>query len=185
MARIEAGDYEGALVSVDPAAGPIAPESLADFVARGGAPLSTSLRELGGSGGPIEVQLEARIRGPSGELLLVKTDQGWRIRSGTLLPGQARSPEEALDRFLHAIEARHCAGLVRLSPPDVQARHSLESLEAGCERRLDELGEAAKALRAARDRLLRVSESKAVCACRPGLKLVLEKKGDRWYVVDF
>lgn len=82
------------------------------------------------------VEATARLRYEDGEEVALDLSEGrFRVTSAGMLPGGARTPEEALDALRRVLARRSYAGLVRLLSPSTRAaiEQDLRALVAGLE----------------------------------------------------
>ena len=118
------------------------------------------------------------------QVILHHESEGWRIFAGPILPSDGSSPESALDEFLKAVESGDCEALTRCAPPDVRSRLPSKRLEKGCVEQIESLRQTAGLIRQARKGLVKTSPERAELPYSEHRKLVLVKRGQRWYVND-
>jgi hypothetical protein len=118
------------------------------------------------------------------QVILRRESEGWRIFAGPFLPVDGSTPESALDEFLTAVESGDCEALARCAPPDVRSRLPSKRLAKGCVEQLESLRQTTELIRQARKGLVITAPQRAELPYSEHRKLVLVKRGQRWYVND-
>jgi len=132
-----------------------------------------------------EVTLKATVRASNGSQVdLVQEDGSWHLDAGSVVPYVGFCPESALEYFLRAVEAGDCRAMLASAPPDISKLYSNKTLLQGCQEQLKAIKEAVAAIRNVGSELVIISETRAELTYKPGRKLVLVKKTNRWYIED-
>ncbi len=118
------------------------------------------------------------------EIELVRQEKVWRIASGPILPGWAVSARQALVEFTNAIQRKDCRAVTSFAPPEIRARYSSGKIEQGCTRLLKSLKTTAEAIKKNIANLVYPSIDKAVLQYGKNAKVILNKKGGRWFIQD-
>jgi hypothetical protein len=141
------------------------------------------------SASDVDVVFWATLRSENGdEVRLVRENGAWRIDSGALVPPTSATPEDAVQRFLLAVESRDCEALLDSAPPSVRARHSRKQLVSGCREQMDVLQDTAAQIRAAGAKPVRVSKDRAeityLGTAASSRKLIVVEYDGHWYIED-
>jgi hypothetical protein len=159
-------------------------QELKKFLAEKSEHLAGSLQSLFKSS-DVEVTVRATLRSEKGEeVQLVRELGGWRIDSGALVPPISATPEDAVQRFLLAVESKDCQALLECAPPPARARHTRKQLLAGCREQIKALQETAARIRASGARPVKTSKHRAEITYLGTHKLLMIEYEGRWYVED-
>jgi hypothetical protein len=163
-------------------------KELRRFMVKNGERLAAMLEALF-EASDVDVSLSATLRSEKGEEVhLVREEGTWRIESGALVPPTNATPEEAVRRFLLAIEAKNCEALLQCAPPPTRARLAREQLLAGCRDQIDTLQDTAAQISASGIKPVKVSEKRAeltyMGAAASSRKLIVVEYDGHWYIED-
>ena len=159
-------------------------KELRRFLAEHGERLA-GLLEAFFSAAEVDVAVRATLRSEGGDAVhLVREKGAWRIESGALVPPTNATPEDAVQRFLLAIEAKNCEALLQCAPPSTRARLARNQLLSGCREQMDTLQETAAQIRSAGARPGKVSEKRAEITYLGTHKLIVVEYDERWYIED-
>jgi hypothetical protein len=134
------------------------------------ADLAAALRRAADRGG---VRLTARVGSPAEVASLTRGDEGWRVASPRPTGKGAPTPDEALRRFVQALEARDFDAFLRLLG---------EPLKSLVER---ELTDRVSALRGALGKPVAIEGDHAHIRYDARHHLDLRRENGQWQVVDF
>lgn len=133
----------------------------------------------------IEVSVRATLRSENGEeVQLVREEEGWRIDSGAPAPPTSATPEDAVQRFLLAVESKDCQALLECAPPSARSRHTLKQLLDGCREQIGALQETAAQIRASGAQPVKTSKNRAEITYLGKHRLIMVECEGRWYVED-
>ncbi len=185
--RLTAGNAAGALELVAAEQRErVTAADLQALLAAGGAELRTDLQRIAQAPQqPETVEYEAVLQLADGRrLVLARREGAWRVVGGELLPGPHSTPARVLRTFLEAIDAGDCMALASCAPPRVRAEHPVARLSRGCSEQLPVLRETAAAIRDAGGRPIRLAADRAQLPYGEHRRVVLVRRGGRWYVQD-
>lgn len=157
-------------------------EELRDFVKNAGPSLDKILHEIASRKG---VRMLWTMVLPDGlELVLVHEKNGWKILSGPIVPAWPLTAEQALVQFANAIQRGDCAAIKDFAPPEIRARYSSGKIEKACVQFLESLKITAKVIKENLKNIVYLTENKAQLPYGKNSKVILEKKGGRWFIED-
>ncbi|MBW1871933.1 MAG: hypothetical protein JRJ19_07700 [Deltaproteobacteria bacterium] len=132
-----------------------------------------------------EVTLRATVRTSNGtEVGLVQEDGSWHLDAGSFVPYVGFCPESALEYFLRAVEDGDCRAILTSAPPNIFKLYSNKNLLQGCYDQLKAIKETVATIRKVGSKLVIISDVRAELTYKPGRKLILVKKANRWYIED-
>jgi hypothetical protein len=163
-------------------------QELERFLAENAEHLAGPLEALFEASG-VEVTVRATLRSEKGEeIRLVREGETWRIEAGALVPSTSATPEEAVRRFLLAIELKSCEALLQCAPPPTRARLARNQLLSGCREQIGALRETAAQIRSAGTKPVKVSDRRAeityLGTAAGSRQLIVVEYDGRWYIED-